>query len=35
MIIASNRTELSAVALKEETGYMNDPKDFQGMSNYI
>ncbi|CAD8049959.1 unnamed protein product [Paramecium primaurelia] len=35
MIITSNRTELSAVALKEETGYMNDPKDFQGMSNYI
>ncbi|CAD8052142.1 unnamed protein product [Paramecium sonneborni] len=35
MVIASNRTELSAVALKEETGYMNDPKDFQGMSNYI
>jgi secreted Zn-dependent insulinase-like peptidase len=25
MLITSNRTEISAIALKEETGYMNDP----------
>lgn len=35
MLITSNRTESSSIALKEEVGFMNDPNDFAGMSNYI
>ena len=35
MIVTSNKTEFSSLALKLESGYMYDPPDFQGMSNYV
>lgn len=35
MLITSNTTELSAISIKSETGFMIDPPLFQGMCNYI
>lgn len=35
MIITSNTTEISAAAISVETGYMQDPRNFQGMSRFL